>query len=125
MSGNLAAGVDRDFLTTHWVNPNLASEKQEILIPEQEVEHVRVFKKEAPLSWDQDGIWREVELLLVDIGIGKIGVHGAQSNQIIAQPIFHIDTARMKGIPGFSRQAPSAQQSIRLHNEQASVLDPF
>src|SRR6059058_5539228 len=67
----------RNLLSRDWIDPDLPGEKQQILIPEQEIEDVGIFQKKAALLRNLNGIGREIELLLVHIGVGEVGVHRA------------------------------------------------
>ena len=75
--GNLATSVDRDFLPGDWVNANLPGEEKKVLIPKKKFEDVGIFEEKATLFRNGDGEWSEIELLLIDIGVGKVSVDGA------------------------------------------------
>src|SRR5436190_21182119 len=99
MSGELAACINRDLLSADRINANLPRKEQQVLVPQEKVENVRVFQKEAPFLRNQNWIRSQIELLLIDIRIGKISIHSAHRDQIAGQSIFHINPTGVQRAP--------------------------
>ena len=72
--------VDRHLLAGIGVNADLPGEKKQILVPEQEVEHVRILEEETSLLRNLHRIRSQVEFLLIHIRIREIGVHRAEGD---------------------------------------------
>src|SRR5438094_4589916 len=61
-------------LARNRVDPDLTTEKQQVLESGREVEDAGVLQEELPLLGEEDSIRRQVELLLVDVGVSKVRI---------------------------------------------------
>ena len=55
-----------------------------------------ILQKEWALLWEKQLVRRQVELLLIQIGVREISIYREIGHQIRAQPILDIDAARMQ-----------------------------
>ena len=66
-------------------------------------------------------------MLLVDVGVGKIRVDRAQSDEVAGEAIFDVDAAGMKRAPrlvwSLAGDGLGAQEAVRLYDEQAAAFD--
>ena len=125
MTGNFGANINGNLLPADRINPDLPAEEKQVLVPEQEIKDVGVLEKKSSLLGNLNWIRGEVELLLVNIGIGKIGVHCGKSDQIARQAVFDVHTTAVQGTPRLAGKALGPQEPVRLDNQQASALGSF
>jgi hypothetical protein len=59
-------------------------------------------------------------LLLVDIRVGKVGIHREVRDQVAANAEFHVETGDVLAGVGLSSQLRESAQQLGLHNQQAA-----
>src|SRR5437763_9524423 len=123
VAGDFAADINRHFLPADWINPDLPRKKQQVLVPQQEIEYVRILQEKPPLLGNKDWKRREVELLLVNVRVREIGIERADRDQIAGQAIFDVAAAGVQGLPWLALEGLRAAQRIRLDNQQAAAFD--
>src|SRR5437868_8782273 len=83
LAGNFAATIDWHFLAGVWIDANIASEEELVGVATyREVEDAGVFQKELPLLRKEKFVGREIELVEINVGVGKISVRGEVGNQV-------------------------------------------
>src|SRR5581483_2717410 len=115
VAGDLPPYIDGNLLTAHRIDSDLAGKEEQILVPEQEIEDIGIFQEETPFLRNLYGIGRQVELLLIDIRVRKVSVHGTQGNEVAGEPILHVDSAGVQRTCRLSAQALGSQQHVRFN----------
>jgi len=123
VTGDFSAGVDGDFLASVWVDADLAREEEKVLIPKKKIEDVGILEEKAALFGDFNGERSEIELLLIDIGVGEVGVDGCERDEISCEAVLDVDTTGVKRTPWLARNALRAKKAVRFDDEKAAAFD--
>src|SRR6266487_2509304 len=114
----LSPCVHRDHLTGVRIDPDLTTEKEQVLESGRKVEDAGVLQEELPLLGEEDSIRRQVELLLVDVGVSKVRIDGQVGHQARPQAVLDIHAPSVEKVgPGAGRD----RKSTRLNSSHPSI----
>src|SRR4029077_1030654 len=77
----------------HRIDADLAAEEQQVLVTHIEIENSGIFQEKLALLRNKNGKRSQIELLLVDIRGGKIGIPREVQNNVRANSILDIQAA--------------------------------
>ena len=109
----------------HRIDPDLAAEKQLVLIAKAKVEDACIFQEKLTLLWNKDFEGCDVERLQIDFCIGEIRIPREIQNQIGSKTVFQVNARREREFGVLTRLLVIPGQSVRLHDEEPSAADIF
>jgi len=107
----------------HRIDADLAAEEQQVLVTHIEIENSGIFQEKLALLRNKNGKRSQIELLLVDIRGGKIGIPREVQNNVRANSILDIQAAGERKCWILSRLLVVLQQPVGFYDEEPPTSD--